>query len=22
MHIGLDTVKLNGEGFTLHVEEG
>ncbi|HDP5858908.1 TPA: PTS transporter subunit IIABC [Staphylococcus aureus] len=21
-HIGLDTVKLNGEGFTLHVEEG
>ncbi|HDC3743756.1 TPA: PTS transporter subunit IIABC [Staphylococcus aureus] len=22
IHIGLDTVKLNGEGFTLHVEEG
>lgn len=22
MHIGLDTVKLNGEGFTLHVNEG
>lgn len=21
IHIGLDTVKLNGEGFTLHVEE-
>ncbi|HDJ6062578.1 TPA: PTS transporter subunit IIABC [Staphylococcus aureus] len=22
IHIGLDTVKLNGESFTLHVEEG
>lgn len=22
IHIGLDTVKLNGEDFTLHVEEG
>ena len=22
MHIGLDTVKLNGEGFTLHVKVG
>lgn len=22
IHVGLDTVKLNGEGFTLHVEEG
>jgi len=22
IHIGLDTVKLNGDGFTLHVEEG
>ncbi|HDH6860397.1 TPA: PTS transporter subunit IIABC [Staphylococcus aureus] len=22
IHIGLDTVKLNGEGFTLHVKEG
>ncbi|HDW7806368.1 TPA: PTS transporter subunit IIABC [Staphylococcus aureus] len=22
IHIGLDTVKLNGEGFTLHVEKG
>ncbi|QFJ44802.1 PTS glucose transporter subunit IICBA [Staphylococcus aureus] len=22
IYIGLDTVKLNGEGFTLHVEEG
>ena len=22
MHIGIDTVKLNGEGFTLHVKEG
>ncbi|EMK8951916.1 PTS transporter subunit IIABC [Staphylococcus aureus] len=22
IHIGLDTVKLNGEGFTLHVAEG
>lgn len=22
IHTGLDTVKLNGEGFTLHVEEG
>lgn len=22
IHIGLDTVKLTGEGFTLHVEEG
>ncbi len=22
IHIGLDTVKLNGEGFTLYVEEG
>ena len=22
IHISLDTVKLNGEGFTLHVEEG
>ncbi|CAC5633874.1 PTS system transporter subunit IIABC [Staphylococcus aureus] len=22
IHIGLDTIKLNGEGFTLHVEEG
>ncbi|MDN8878268.1 PTS glucose transporter subunit IIA, partial [Staphylococcus aureus] len=22
IHIGLDTVKLNGVGFTLHVEEG
>uniref|UniRef100_UPI00148D74BB PTS sugar transporter subunit IIA n=1 Tax=Acinetobacter indicus TaxID=756892 RepID=UPI00148D74BB len=22
IHIGLDTVKLNGEGFTLHVDEG
>lgn len=22
IHIGLDIVKLNGEGFTLHVEEG
>jgi len=22
MHIGLDTVKLNGEGFTIHVKEG
>ena len=22
MHIGIDTVKLNGEGFTIHVKEG
>ncbi|MGV3032698.1 glucose PTS transporter subunit IIA, partial [Staphylococcus chromogenes] len=22
IHVGLDTVKLNGEGFTMHVEEG
>ncbi len=22
MHIGLDTVKLDGEGFTIHVKEG
>ena len=22
VHVGLDTVKLNGEGFTLHVHEG
>lgn len=22
IHVGLDTVKLNGEGFTVHVEEG
>lgn len=22
IHIGLDTVNLNGEGFTLHVKEG
>ncbi|WP_067727871.1 PTS sugar transporter subunit IIA [Oceanobacillus damuensis] len=22
LHIGLDTVNLNGEGFTAHVEEG
>lgn len=22
MHIGLDTVKLNGQGFTVHVKEG
>lgn len=22
IHVGMDTVKLNGEGFTIHVEEG
>ena len=22
VHLGLDTVQLNGEGFTLHVQEG
>ncbi|MCE4969842.1 MULTISPECIES: glucose-specific PTS transporter subunit IIBC [Staphylococcus] len=22
IHVGLETVKLNGEGFTMHVEEG
>ena len=22
IHVGIDTVKLNGEGFTVHVKDG